>query len=126
MLRPQKFAKYFGFTDDDVKELLKKYDSELSYKELKEWYDGYKLNGIDIYNPNSIFIAIESNECDTYFSDSASNEDLFDCINMDLDGLKEDVLSLLEGQKIPFNSKEFQNNISEIKTKNDVFCLLIC
>lgn len=88
--------------------------------------DGYKLNGIDIYNPNSIFIAIESNECDTYFSDSASNEDLFDCINMDLDGLKEDVLSLLEGQKIPFNSKEFQNNISEIKTKNDVFCLLIC
>ena len=45
---------------------------------------------------------------------------------MDLDGLKEDVLSLLEGQKIPFNSKEFQNNISEIKTKNDVFCLLIC
>ena len=126
MLEPFEFAKYFGFTDDEVKDLIEKYTTKVTYQELKDWYDGYKLASIDIYNPNSVSLAIRKNCVLSYFKDSANNEDLFDCINMDLEGLKADVLSLLDGKKIPFSSDEFQNNVTEIRTKNDVFCLLVC
>lgn len=41
MIKPDELAPFFGFTDNEVKELCNKYD--MNYKEIKDWYDGYKL-----------------------------------------------------------------------------------
>ena len=46
-----KFDEYFGFTDDEVQAMLKNYGLESHYPETKEWYDGYRFGGQDIYCP---------------------------------------------------------------------------
>lgn len=45
------FEEYFGFTDEEVKELLEYYNQEKHYDTVKEWYDGYRFGNVDIYCP---------------------------------------------------------------------------
>ena len=46
-----KLDEYFGFTDDEVRELLEYYGQSNRYKVVKEWYDGYKFGNVDVYCP---------------------------------------------------------------------------
>ena len=126
MLAPGEFACYFGFTENEVAEIVKSAKCRISLQELKEWYEGYKIKGIDIYNPNSVVNAVRRNECISYWSGTSSNEEVIRLINMDFDGIKEDMLHLIEGEEIVFNCGRFQNDMVSIKSKDDVFCLLVC
>ena len=45
------FDETFGFTDDEVREMLQYYDLEEQYDEVKEWYDGYRFGKADVYCP---------------------------------------------------------------------------
>ena len=47
----QDFSEYFGFTKDEIKDLLKYYDREEKLGLLREWYDGYVFGGTEIYCP---------------------------------------------------------------------------
>ena len=126
MLTPEPFETYFGFTEEEVAEIVKSPDCTLSYQELKKWYKGYKLNGIDIYNPNSVVSAVSRNECISYWSKTSSNDEVVRLINMDFDGVKKDVMNLIEGARVLFDFSNFQNDMVTIKNKNDVFSLLVC
>ena len=126
MLEPLAYAKYFGFTDDEVKELVKKYNTSLTYDNLKEWYDGYKLEGLEIYNPYSVYNAIVDNRTLCYLNTTASNKDAEQLINLNVYGLYDDILKLTSGQKVPFSSKQFENNLTKIESRDDVYCLLTC
>ena len=126
MLTPEPFETYFGFTEEEVAEIVKSPDCTLSYQELKKWYKGYKLNGIDIYNPNSVVSAVCRNECISYWSKTSSNDEVSRLINMDFDGIKEDIINLIEGDEVTFSCANFQNDMVTLKDKNDVFSLLVC
>ena len=126
MLTPEPFETYFGFTEEEVAEIVKSPDCTLSYQELKKWYKGYKLNGIDIYNPNSVVSAVCRNECISYWSKTSSNDEVSRLINMDFDGIKEDIINLIEGDEVTFSCVNFQNDMVTLKDKNDVFSLLVC
>ena len=126
MLTPEPFEKYFGFTEEDVADIVKSPDCTLSHQELKKWYEGYKLNGIDIYNPNSVFSAVSDGKCKSYWSGTSSNEEVVRLINMDFDGIKEDIINLIEGDEVTFSCANFQNDMVTLKDKNDVFSLLVC
>ena len=126
MLTPEPFETYFGFTEEEVAEIVKSPDCTLSHQELKKWYEGYKLNGIDIYNPNSVVSAVSRNECISYWSKTSSNDEVVRLINMDFDGVKKDVMNLIEGARVLFDFSNFQNDMVTIKNKNDVFSLLVC
>ena len=52
ILNPGRFTEYVGFTSGEVEALCKQYG--IDYDECKSWYDGYKLNGYEIYNPESV------------------------------------------------------------------------
>ena len=126
MLDPEPFEKYFGFTEDDVAAIVKSPTCTLSLQELKEWYEGYKLNGIDIYNPNSVISAVNDGKCKSYWSKTSSNEEVVRLINMDFDGIQKDIMNLIEGARVPFDFTNFQNDMVTIKDKYDVFTLLVC
>ena len=126
MLAPGDFACYFGFTEDEVTQILKSPECRISHQELKEWYEGYKINGIDIYNPNSVAKAVSRNECISYWSGTSSNEEFVRLINTDFQGIREDIISLIEGDEVTFSCANFQNDMVNIKDKNDVFSLLVC
>ena len=126
MLSPGDFADYFGFTEDEVAEIVKSPKCQISLQELKEWYEGYKIRGTDIYNPNSVTKAVSRNECISYWSGTSSNEEVVRLINMNFDGIRNDILHLIEGREISFNCGRFQNDMVSIKSEDDVLCLLVC
>ncbi|SFP63312.1 PD-(D/E)XK nuclease superfamily protein [Ruminobacter amylophilus] len=126
MLSPGDYAPYFGFTEDEVANIVKSPNCKVSHQDLKEWYEGYKIKGVDIYNPNSVCKAVTRNECISYWSGTSSNEEFVRLINMDFDGIKEDIINLIEGDEVTFSCANFQNDMVTIKDKNDVFSLLVC
>ena len=126
MLSSGDLAPYFGFTEEEVADIVKSPDCKVSHQNLKEWYEGYKIKGIDIYNPNSVCKAVSRNECISYWSKTSSNDEVVRLINMDFDGVKKDVMNLIEGARVLFDFSNFQNDMVTIKNKNDVFSLLVC
>ncbi|MDC7290252.1 ATP-binding protein [Blautia schinkii] len=46
-----RFDEYFGFTDEDVRQLLAAYQMDGYFDEIKEWYDGYRFGAVDVYCP---------------------------------------------------------------------------
>ncbi|WP_019002291.1 AAA family ATPase [Succinimonas amylolytica] len=126
MLSPGNYAPYFGFTEDEVANIVKSPNCKVSHQNLKEWYEGYKIKGTDIYNPNSVCKAVSRNECISYWSGTSSNEEFVRLINTDFQGIREDIISLIEGDEVTFSCANFQNDMVNIKDKNDVFSLLVC
>lgn len=52
-------AEYFGFTDREVREMLRYYGVEDRFADIKEWYDGYHFGNVDVYCPWDVI-----NQCD--------------------------------------------------------------
>ena len=126
MLRPAPYEKYFGFTEEEVAEIVKSPICELTHQELKEWYEGYKLGGVDIYNPNSVASAVSDGVCQSYWSGTSSNEEVIRLIDMNFDGIKDDILHLIEGRTVAFDCGTFQNDMVSIENKDDALSLLVC
>ncbi len=126
MLTPGDFASYFGFTEEEVNGIVSSRSCEVTRSELKSWYEGYKIKNIDIYNPNSVCKAVSRNECISYWSGTSSNEEVVRLINMNFKGIRNDIIKLIEGKNISFTCRNFQNDMISIKSRNDVFSLLVC
>ena len=124
MTSPKKLAKYTGFTEQEVRELCKTYNMNLT--ETKKWYDGYSFNGAEsIYNPNAIVQAIQNGEFGTYWTETETYESLKLYIDMDLDGLKQAIVFMLGGEHYPIDIRTFQNDLTNIHSKDDVLTLLV-
>ncbi|XP_075210212.1 uncharacterized protein in vnfD 5'region-like [Lycorma delicatula] len=67
-----KFSKFYGFTDEEVKILLKKLKISKKLDDLREWYGGYNVENsdIEIYNPYSVVSYLKSNELKSYWFES--------------------------------------------------------
>lgn len=52
MLKSKPITKYYGFTEEEVKELCKKYD--MDFDSVKAWYNGYLIDGVHMYNPTRL------------------------------------------------------------------------
>ena len=96
-----RFAEYFGFTEDEVKAMLEFYGVPEKYAEVKHWYDGYIFGKKEMYNPWSL-INYMANECDPqdYWAGTSSNAMLWDLIKSMEAKDKKILHSLLKGSKI--------------------------
>ena len=64
----------FGFTEDDVREILRYYGAEDKFPEAKRWYDGYRFGDADVYNPFSIMSYVSKKyQPDSYWANTSSN-----------------------------------------------------
>ena len=124
MTNPGILAEFVGFTEQEVEKLCQKYNRNL--EELKEWYDGYHFDKEDsAYNPRSVVQAVLSGICDTYWNRTETFEALRMYIDMNYEGLKDDVLSMLAGEKVPVNTGSFVNDMVSLHNEDDVLTLLI-
>ena len=123
MLEPFGMEEFFGFTKAEVKALCKQY--KMKFKECEEWYDGYKIGKISVYNPNSLVEAMMRRDCANYWQATGSYEVVSDYIKLDYDGVKTAVLDMLTGREVPVNVVDFKNRLDEIKTKDNVLTYLI-
>ncbi len=124
MLEPGPLAQFTGFTQHEVSKLCKKYGMDIS--EMQSWYDGYRFgNSISVYNPKSVVSCIHFKEYGNYWNKTETFEALRDYIDLNFEGLKDDVLRMMVGEKLPINSESFTNDMVTFNSKDDVFTLLI-
>ena len=124
MIAPRNFAPFIGFTEEEVNNICTKHD--VDFNQMKTWYDGYSFKTIPhIYNPNSVVQSIEDGEFTSYWTNTESFESLQEYIDMNMEGLKDDIVKLIAGEDVVVNVAKFQNDMVTFKTKNDVLTLLI-
>ena len=124
MVDPELLPEFMGFTKDEVKALCIQYD--VNYETMKEWYDGYHItNDISIFSPRSVVSSIIRKQFGNYWTSTETYEALRVYIDMNFDGLKDDVIALLAGEHISVTTSSFQNDMTTFETKDDVLTLLI-
>ena len=71
-VRDKQYASYFGFTNEEVQDLLSYYDIPFS-EEVKKMYNGYRIGGIEIYNPWSMMNYTKRQELVSYWVNTSEN-----------------------------------------------------
>ena len=123
MLDSFKMQKYIGFTNDEVKLLCEKYRTD--FAEMKAWYDGYFLNGEELYCPRSVVRAIDTGSFRGFWTETERYEALAVYIAMNYDGLKDTIEKLLAGQEQSVDTRTFSNDMITFANKDDILTLLI-
>lgn len=123
MLKPGEIAEYFGFTESEVKELCEKY--HVDYSRTKRWYDGYLLNGKHIYNPQAVTELMDNGDFQSYWTGTETYEALKIYIDLNFDGLKEAIITMLGNGRCRINTGKFQNDMTTFSSRDDVLTLLV-
>ena len=95
------YSSYFGFTEKEVKDMLRYYGKDNKYNELSEWYDGYRFGNTEIFNPWSVINYISDN-CfpKAFWQSTGSNEIIGEIIQTATPEITKDLYKLLCGEKI--------------------------
>ena len=124
MLNPTPLEEFMGFTEKEVKDLCIQYD--MNYDDMKEWYDGYQMSeDLSIYNHRSVVYALMDRKYENYWTSTETYEALQIYIDMNFEGLKDDIVKLLAGENVPVQTTSFQNDMTTFDSKDDVLTLLI-
>ncbi|MBP5206018.1 MAG: AAA family ATPase [Bacteroidales bacterium] len=124
MVEPGNMGRFFGFTKDEVRMLSEKYN--MDFDELEKWYDGYQIGDeTSMFNPNSVIQAVTRGRCRSYWASTGAYETVAEYINMNFEGLKDDIIAMLGGGTVKVNTTRFLNDISIIHSKDDALTVLI-
>jgi Predicted AAA-ATPase/PD-(D/E)XK nuclease superfamily len=100
LLRPE-YSQYFGFTEEEVMQLLKEGDLEEKLEEIREWYNGYQVGNTVVYNPWSIVNCIKrTGLLQPYWVNTSDNTLVKDLLIQSSTQFKHDFELLLEGKAI--------------------------
>ena len=124
MTNPRQLSEYVGFTEEEVQSLCSQY--HMDFDEARRWYDGYSFRRVShIYSPKSVVDAMR-NECfDSYWTQTETYEALKIYIDMNFDGLKDDVVRMLGGGRCRIDTGTFQNDMTTFHSKDDALTLLV-
>ena len=124
MIRPGKMSEVLGFTHEEVEMLCKKHGMDMN--EMENWYDGYRIGKASrMFNPYSVMRAINDEEYGSYWTTTGAYDSVNTYIQMNFDGLKDDIIRMLSGEHVYVNTLKFQNDMRVINGKNDVLTVLI-
>ncbi|MBO4851236.1 MAG: AAA family ATPase [Prevotella sp.] len=124
MVKPGGMAGYFGFTKEEVRSLADKHG--MDFDELEKWYDGYQIGDeLSIFNPNSVMTAIREHRCRSYWGATGAFGRVSDYIQMNFEGLKDDIIAMLAGERCAVDPTSFQNDMSVVNGRDDVLTVLI-
>ena len=123
MIKSKPITQYYGFTEDEVKDLCEQYD--MDFDSMKAWYNGYLIDGLHMYNPNSVSMALNNQDFDSYWKNTSSFASINTFITMNYEGLKDDIMTMLSDGKVYVNPDSFQNDFSTVASKDDALTALI-
>jgi len=123
MIESDNLTRYFGFTEEEVQKLCEEYN--MPYDSIGKWYDGYEISRMHMYNPNSVYNAMVRKRLDSYWKNTSSFETINNLINLNYEGLKDDIVNMLSGERVPVNVGTFKNDLSTISCKDDALTALI-
>lgn len=123
MLQADELAPYIGFTENEVKGLCEKYNRD--FDKVKKWYDGYLLDGYQVYNPKAVVSVMTKGRFRSYWSETGSYEVVVPLICMNYDGLRNSIIEMLSGSEVKVDTATFKNDPAKIQNRDDVITYLI-
>ena len=126
-----KFDEFFGFTDEEVRAMLSAYGLENHYEETREWYDGYRFGGQDVYCPWDVINYCDDLRSDpqtepkAYWLNTSGNAMVRALVDKSADGTTQmEIERLIEGETITKTLNE-QLTHNEINSSiNNIWSLL--
>ena len=109
---------------DDYKKHLNQHD--VAFNQMQQWYDGYSFKDVPhIYNPNSVVNAATYKKYISYRTKTENFESLQEYIDMNMEGLRDDIVKLIAGEDVIVDVSTFSNDMVTFHSKDDVLTLLI-
>lgn len=96
-----RFSEYFGFTKNEVKNILSYYKVNNKFSEVCDWYDGYKFGNTEIFNPWSVLSYINNNcKANAYWQSTGKNDIIKQIVSENSSDVKSSLQTLLTGETI--------------------------
>ena len=97
----EQYSSYFGFTKEEVRQMLDYYGYGYKYDEVCEWYDGYLFGSTEIFNPWSVINYVSEN-CfpKAFWQSTGSNDIIGEIVGEANDEIKENLYKLLSGETV--------------------------
>ena len=100
-LLSHRYAEHFGFTEEEVEQLLEKAQLSHLLKEVRKWYNGYQIGEMTIYNPWSIINFLGENGLfQSYWVNTSDNQLIREQLSQGSLSFKQDFETLLQGRPI--------------------------
>ena len=121
---------FFGFNENEVKQLLEDYQLSSYMDEVKEWYDGYLFGNIEIYNPWSTLMYVDSkldnvtNQPVSFWANTSGNDLVVNYIQNGSDELHEEFEQLIQGQSLEKYIKP-ELTYREMDNINNIYSFLL-
>ena len=121
---------YFGFNENEVKQLLEDYQLSSYMNEVKEWYDGYLFGNTEIYNPWSTLMYVKNKIQDqsfkpvSFWSNTSGNDLVVNYIQNGSDELHEEFEQLIQGQSLEKYIKP-ELTYREMDNINNIYSFLL-
>ena len=124
MIDPANLASCYGFTEEEVETMAKKHGA--SMEDLRMWYDGYRIGKEShMFNPYSVVKALQRGTCKSYWTTTGAYDSVKTYIQMNFEGLKDDIIRMLAGERVYVNTSKFTNDMNNVRSKHDVLTVLI-
>ena len=126
-----KYSSYFGFSDEEVDELFKRYQQITSHpriirEDLRRWYDGYRTPaGIRLYNPRSVICALSDNQLSNYWTNSGPYDEIYYYVKHNIDDIRDSLAVMASGESVPAKVQEYAATSMELKTKDDIISAMV-
>jgi hypothetical protein len=119
------YDRYFGFDEDEVKQLCNSYGT-VSYEDMKKWYDGYYLSdGRSLFNPRSVSRALMRGICLNYWTETGPMNEIADCIENNIGEVREDIVKLVAGIPVEINLKGYSAIEQQLDTRDEILSAMV-
>jgi hypothetical protein len=123
-LNDTEYYSFYGFTTEEVENLCKKQD-KLSMDELREWYDGYKIQGIDLYNPRSVVCALRKGFCQSYWTNTGPMDEIMYFINNNVTDVKKDIITMISGEPVYIQLEGYGTENLSLETRDEILSAMV-
>lgn len=126
MLNDMMYGDYFGFTENEVKQLCKNQES-VSFEEISEWYNGYiNEEATKLYNPRSVIKALQNKKCKSYWTNTGAMDEVTEYLKYNTLEIRDDVIKMVAGEEVDmFIDEEFRAGQGAPRNKEEIYSAMI-
>ena len=135
MVNSPMFGEYFGFTDDEVDDLYRRYivecdrqhkEKSVTRKGLRDWYNGYYTkSGERVYNPRSVVFALQFNNLANYWTSSGPYDEIYYYIRNNISDVRDDLALMISGESVTAKIQEYAAISMNLSTRDEIYSAMV-
>ena len=135
MVNSPMFGEYFGFTDDEVDDLYRRYivecdrqhkEKSVTRKGLRDWYNGYYTkSGERVDNPRSVVFALQFNNLANYWTSSGPYDEIYYYIRNNISDVRDDLALMISGESVTAKIQEYAATSMNLSTRDEIYSAMV-